>query len=95
MAIPPGFDTSDDLKAEGIIELPVHVWWSEPTRTFDMRDLKVRIRVYELVLSEGDEDDVRFYVRFDELRTSWPHLFIPRHVREAWEKQYPQLVGVR
>ena len=47
------------------------------------------------VLSEGDEDDVRFYVRFDELRTSWPHLFIPRHVREAWEKQYPQLVGVR
>jgi hypothetical protein len=50
--------------------------------------------MYELVLSEGDEDDVRFYVRFDDLRTLWRQLFLPRHVREAWQREYPQLRSI-
>jgi hypothetical protein len=91
VAIPSGFDTSNDIKAQGTVELPVHVWWSEPKRVFDLTEPDEQLRAYELVLTEGDEDDIRFYVRFDVLRLSWHQLFLPRHVREAWEKKYQQL----
>lgn len=95
VAIPPGFDTSNDTKAQGEVELPIHIWWSEPKRIFNLRSPKDRMRVYELVLSEGDEDDVRFYVRFDDLRSSWHQLFLPRHVRQAWESRYQQLGSIQ
>ena len=91
VAIPLRFDTSSDVKAQGGVELPIHIWWSEPRRVFDLRSPKDRLRVYELVLSEGDEDDIRFYVRYDDLRSVWGQLFLPRHVREAWERKFPQL----
>ena len=91
VAIPFGFDTSSDGKAQGEVELPIHIWWSEPKRVFDLRSTKDRLRVYELVLSEGDEDDVRFYVRYEDLRSLWSQLFLPRHVRDAWERKFPQL----
>ena len=91
VAIPLGFDTSNDVKAQSEVQLPIHIWWSEPKRVFDLGSPKDRLRVYELVLSEGDEDDVRFFVRYDELRSVWDQLFLPRHVREAWERKFPQL----
>ena len=94
VTIPPGFDTSNDIKAQGTVELPIHVWWSEPKRVFDLTKLDDRLRAYELVLSEGDEDDIRLYIRFDVLRSSWHQLFLPRHVREAWEKKYQQLSSI-
>jgi hypothetical protein len=94
VAIPSGFDTSDDKKAQGKVELPIHIWWSEPKRVFDLTEPNDRLRAYELVLTEGDEDDVRFYIRFDALRSSWHQIFLPRHVREAWEKKYHQLSSI-
>jgi len=94
VAIPSGFDTSNDVKAQGEVELPIHIWWSEPKRVFDLRSPKDRLRVCELVLSEGDENDVRLYVRFDDLKSSWNQLFLPRHVRDAWERKYRQLSSV-
>ena len=94
VAIPSGFDTSKDIKAQGIVELPIHVWWSEPERVFDLTKANERLRAYELVLTEGDEDDIRLYIRFDVLRSSWHQLFLPRHVREAWEKKYQQLSSI-
>jgi hypothetical protein len=86
-----GFDTSNDVKVQGTVELPIHVWWSEPKRVFDLTKANERLRAYELVLTEGDEDDIRLYIRFDVLRSSWQQLFLPRHVREAWENKYQQL----
>jgi hypothetical protein len=41
------------------------------------------------VLTEGDEDDIRFYIRFDVLRRH--QLLSSRHVREALEKKYQHL----
>ncbi len=93
VAVPKGFDGIGGTKARGLIELPIHIWWSEPTRTFDMGSDKDRRRVYELVLTEGDEDDVRFYVQFDDLKVDWLVLFLPQHVRSAWESKYPQLLS--
>jgi hypothetical protein len=43
-----------------------------------------RIRVYEQVLREGTEDDVRFYVDADELREVFDELVLPPPVRRAW-----------
>jgi hypothetical protein len=91
VAVPSGLDTSQDAKARGEVELPIHIWWSEPKRIFNMENTKDRLRVYELVLSEGDEEDVRYYVQFDDLQSSWHTIFLPRHVRGAWEAKFPQL----
>jgi hypothetical protein len=82
---------SNDTKAQGTVELPIHVWWSEPKRVFDLNKPDDRLRAYELVLTEGDEDDIRQYVRFEVLLRSWHQLFLPRNVRDAWEKKYQQL----
>jgi len=85
VAIPEDFDVSSDQKAEGIIQLPIHVWWSEPVRTFDLNDEPQKMRVYELVLTEGDEPDVRRYVRLPDLLGLWSRLTLPPHVRTAWQ----------
>ena len=93
VAVPPNFDAAGNVTVKGRVELPVHVWWSEPSRSFDMDSVRDRKRVCELVLSEGDESDVLHYVRFEDLRAWWTELFLPRHVREAWEMAYPQLTN--
>jgi len=43
-----------------------------------------RIRVYEQVLREGTEDDVRFYVEVGELVELFDELVLPPTVRRAW-----------
>jgi hypothetical protein len=47
-----------------------------------------RHRVYELVLVEGSEEDVRHYVSFDELITVWGDIFLPSYVRRAWQEWF-------
>ena len=43
-----------------------------------------RARVYEQVLREGTEEDVRFYIDANQLRELWDELVLPPTVREAW-----------
>jgi len=89
VAVPIDFDVSSDVKAEGVVELPIHVWWSEPRRTFDLVSERDRRRLYELVLTEGDEADVRFYVRFETLKAvSYTHL-------DVYKRQRLQLAPLR
>ena len=40
--------------------------------------------VYEQVLREGNEDDIRRFIRVDDLIDMWDELVLPRHVRRAW-----------
>jgi hypothetical protein len=40
--------------------------------------------VYEQVLREGNDDDVRRFIRVDDLVDLWDELVLPRHVRNAW-----------
>ncbi len=35
--------------------------------------------------SEGNGDDIRFYVDPEELVNLWPRLFLPTYVRRPWE----------
>src|SRR5438128_2614548 len=71
-------------KASGVVELPLHIRWSGPPVTYDLEDTADRARVYEQVLREGTEDDVRFYIDAARLLELWGELVLPPPVREAW-----------
>ena len=66
------------------VELPLHIRWSGPPITYDLADRTDRARVYEQVLREGTEADVRFYVNADQLIELWDELVLPPAVRRAW-----------
>ena len=85
VAIPDDFATSTFNKASGVIRLPNRIRWSGPDLTFDLDNAADRYRVYELVLVDGSEEDVRHYVRFDELISVWGDIFLPSYVRNAWQ----------
>jgi hypothetical protein len=82
VAIPD--DVDEVQKRGGRIELPLRVSWSGARRSWDLRDKRQRIQVYEMVLTDGTDDDVRTFIDVDELIRLWPELYLPRHVREAW-----------
>jgi hypothetical protein len=83
VAVPEDLDPSE-AKATGRVELPFHIRWSGPPITYDLADRTDRARVYEQVLREGTEDDVRFYVEPDQLVELWDDLVLPPTVRRAW-----------
>jgi len=82
--VPEDLDDPSLPKARGRVELPFHIRWSGPRITYDLDDRSDRARVYEQVLREGTEDDVRFYIDPDELRELWGELLLPPPVRRAW-----------
>lgn len=71
--------------AFGVVELPLHLNWSERGRRFDLRDRRQRARVYELVLREGAPADVMTYVDGALLVDLWDELVLPATVRAAWQ----------
>jgi hypothetical protein len=78
-------------KASGPIELPLHIRWSGPPLTYDLDDRADRARVYEQVLREGTESDVRFYVEAEQLLELWHELVLPPAVRDAWADRLSRL----
>lgn len=74
------------------VRLPVHLNWSHPDRWFDLRDRNDRSRVYELVLTEGQPEDILEYVDGLLLADCWDDLVLPHRVRAAWE---PIVAGIR
>lgn len=83
-AVPEDLDSADVEKASGVVELPLHIRWSGPQRRYDLSNRQQRARVYEQVLRESNDDDVRRFIRADELIELWDELVLPRHVRRAW-----------
>jgi hypothetical protein len=84
IAVPENLDDPSLPKATGRIELPLHIRWSGPPMTYDLDDSADRARVYEQVLREGTEDDVRFYIAADQLADIFDELVLPVPVRQAW-----------
>jgi hypothetical protein len=82
--MPDDVDEPRLIKASGVVELPFHVRWSEPPIAYDLNSRSDRARVYEQVLREGTEDDVRYFIDVDELLSLWDDLVLPRSVRLAW-----------
>ena len=86
VAVPDDFDSPAGTKATGRIELPLSIRWSGRPKVYDLDERADRIRVYEQVLREGTEDDVRYYIEADGLLDLWDELVLPPHVRQAWAK---------
>lgn len=84
VAVPEDLDNPTLPKARGPIELPLHIRWSGPPIAYNLDNRADRARVYEQVLREGTEDDVRYYVDADQLRDLWDELVLPAAVRQAW-----------
>lgn len=85
VAVPDNFDSVDLPKAAGTIELPLHIRWSGEPLFYNLEDRRDRIRVYEQVLREGTERDVRYYVDPGQLLDLWDQLVLPPAVRQAWD----------
>ncbi len=83
IAVPEGLDDPSLRSASGEVELPLHIRWRGPPITYDMNDRADRARVFEQVLREGTEDDVRYYVDADQLRELFDELVLPPPVRRA------------
>ncbi len=86
----------DDLgssmpKASGRVVLPLHIRWSGSPLTYDLDDRADRARVYEQVLREGTQSDVRFYVEAEQLLDLWDELVLPPAVRDAWAERIARL----
>ena len=94
MALPEDVDSPLLIKASGAIELPFHIRWSEPHLTYDLSRRSHRLRVYEQVLREGTENDVRFYIDVDQLLDLFDDLALPPTVRRAWAGWFRRHRGV-
>lgn len=70
--------------AFAVVELPLHLNWSDRGRRFDLRNRRQRARVYELVLREGRPADVLSYLDGALLIDLWNELVLPVAVRAAW-----------
>lgn len=88
VSIPDDVDDPSLIKATGIVKLPVHIAWSEPALTYDLSRRSDRLRVYEQVLREGTEGDVRFYIDVSELARVFDELVLPPYVRAAWSEWF-------
>jgi transcriptional regulator with XRE-family HTH domain len=71
-------------QALATVTLPLHLNWSQPGRTFQLRDRAQRARVYEIVLREGTPDDILTYIDGVLLIELWDDLVLPRDIRTAW-----------
>ncbi|HEU0087019.1 MAG TPA: hypothetical protein VFQ77_05135 [Pseudonocardiaceae bacterium] len=80
----------DELRGPttGVVRLPLRLYWSGPdpravewslTEQADCRWL------YEIVLREGTLDGVRGLVDGVTLVRVWDELYLPPHVRHAWQ----------
>ena len=86
MSVPEDLDRLHGGLA-GEVRLPLGLYSSGqgPDRVFDLGQEAERIELYEIVLTNGAEDDVCRYVDRRQLVRLWARLWLPDHVRRAWK----------
>ena len=94
VAAPDNADEPGLVKVSGRVVLPSHVRWSGPRLSYDLLNRADRARVYEQVLREGTDDDVRFHIDVDELEAMWGEVVLPPWVRQAWAGWFRRHRGV-
>ena len=71
-------------RAFATIELPHHLRWSG-RREFSLSDRQDRMRVYEIVLTEGLPDDIEGLIDGGLLVDLWDDLYLRKDIRSAWQ----------
>ena len=71
-------------RALASIELPHHLAWSGQRR-FALSDRMDRVRVYEIVLTEGLPEDIAAFVDGNLLVDVWDDLYLRKDIRRAWQ----------
>lgn len=94
VAVPDDVADPTIKKARGKVELPLHVRWSGRPKVYDLADRADRQRVYEQVLREGTDDDVRRFVDVDQLLDLWNELVLPARVRREWAAWFRRHRGI-
>jgi hypothetical protein len=79
----------DELRGplSGTVRLPLRIYWTGPdpeSVEWDTSRAEDRRWLYEVVLREGNLDDVRSLVNGQELVAVWDDLVLPPWLREAW-----------
>jgi hypothetical protein len=83
VAVPEDVDDPMLAKANGVVELPLHIQWSGPPIAYDLNDAVDRARVYEQVLREGTTTSATTSTRSSSVSSSTNSTC--RHpVRRAW-----------
>ena len=93
MAVPDALPQLPVQKALAAVVLPLRLNWSDPGRSFDLRDRADRARVYEIVLREGEPKDILAYVDGTLLVDLWQDLVLPREVRDLWTPLVSRAAG--
>jgi DNA-binding XRE family transcriptional regulator len=62
VVVPSHLPRLEPSRVLATVTLPLHLNWSEPGRSHDLRDLRQRARVYEIVVREGGEQDLLAYI---------------------------------
>jgi hypothetical protein len=87
-------ETLADLRgpASGVVELPVRLYWSAGSRSFDLAVAHEAADMYEAVLdAASSREDLVRYLDTDLLIRVWPVLGMSRAKRAAWESKFPVL----
>ena len=85
VAIPADVGDRSQPKARGEVRLPGHIAWSPPY-IYDLDDPQQRCRAYARVMTEGLDDDVRYFVDIDDLVEMWDDIHLAPHVRQRWQQ---------
>ncbi len=76
------------------VQLPLHLD-SSARPFYDFASARARAHAYQLVLLEAVEvADLERWLQHEEVLRLWPELYLPRHVRAAWQNQHPVLAEV-
>jgi hypothetical protein len=62
-------------------------------REFDLSDRSQRARVYEIVLREGNAEDIGEYIDGALLADLWQVLILPVQLRRAWQPLIDAAIG--
>lgn len=83
-AVPSRLWRLDPAVALRSFEPGPNLWWSGPSRRFDLAVRAERCRIYEIVLREGRPEDIESVVDGVLLCEAWPDLVVPRALVAAW-----------
>ena len=83
VSIPDDIEDRSLPKASGRVTLPRHIAWSFPY-SYNLDSRKSLRSCYARVMTEGLDDDVRFYIDLDVLLDIWDEMWLSPHVRDAW-----------